>query len=307
MVKVMKKKKSNQLLDKCDLTIATVLAKRNIGATLRFESSYSPGDSIDIAYSVMTPGGPFYRVKGTSRWLSNEDVELNNQEVPFTDYRFKDSTSSAILYKNKESRSSSKEDKRSTTNKPHFNKKTVTKNMDKQQIRNIVSSVQPGDNISFNFAGSKSDSSGLCKVLKVRPGRGKGGSLLVDLQAADGSTFTTGTPDSEVIVNITTPDGVVHGLSSETEIRTYHEVDISRAVALKEQFKTLQARTSGDTVIDVESSEASLSGKFKIVGSRQLRGRFGQIVLDLESLESGEAQSLWSYRHSGVITRISVL
>ena len=101
MVKVIKKKKSNQLLDKCDLTIATVLAKRNIGATLRFETSYSPGDSIDIAYSVMTPGGPFYRVKGTSRWLSNEDVELNNQEVPFTDYRFKDSTSSAILYKNK--------------------------------------------------------------------------------------------------------------------------------------------------------------------------------------------------------------
>jgi hypothetical protein len=305
MPKAIKKKKSNFVLDQSDLTIATVLAKRNIEATLRFESSYSIGDSIDIAYSVMTPSGPFYRVKGTTRWLSNEDVDLNNQTVPFTDYRFKDSTSSAILVKNKESKP--KPDSDSTTNKPRLNKKIVTKNMDKQQIRNIVSSVQPGDKLSFNFAGDKSDSSGLCKVLKVRPGRGKGGSLLVDLQAEDGSTFTTGTPDSEVIVNITTADGVVHGFSSETEIRTFHKVDISRAVALKEQFKTLQTLTAGDTIIDVESSEASLSGKFKIVGSHQLRGRFGQIVLDLESVDSGEAQSLWSYRHSGIITRISVL
>lgn len=309
MSKPTKKNKLKSLLNQTDSTVAILLAKRTISPSLRYESSYSIGDKIEIAYSVMTPAGQFYRIKGSSRWLSNDDVELNNLIVPFVDYRFKESENGVILNKNKESKPKTKRAVDSTKNQKLFRKKKITTkiNMDKQQIRSVISNSQPGDVLEFCFAGSKSDSSGSYKVLKTRRGRGKGGSLLVDLQlVSDGSTLTSGTPDSDSIVNITTPDGVVHGLSSETELRTFHKVDISRAVALKEQFKTLQTQVSGETIIDVEATEPKLSGKFRIVGSRLLRGRFGQIILDLESVDSGESQSLWSYRHSGVITRISV-
>lgn len=178
--------------------------------------------------------------------------------------------------------------------------------MNKQQIRKVLNSLSPGDTLSINFAGDQTDSSGAFKVLKVKAGRGKGGSRLVELQAADGSLLTTGTPKSNQIVNMTTADGEIHGLESEQELRTFFEVDISRAVAFKEKFKTLEAST-GDTVIEVESTEDSLNGKFAVMSTKQLRGRFGQIVLNLKNVANGELQELWSYRHSGVVTRITVL
>ena len=294
-------KQSRKLLEQVDVCLSKATIKQEVIPNLRYESSYSIGDVVEIAYSIMTPSGQHYRIKGTSRWLSSEQVDLETQSVPFTDYRFKESPNSAILNKGKELNISSN----NINSKPK--RKTVTKTMDKLQVRKLIDSVAPGDKISFNFAGDLSESSGEFKVLKVRPGRGKGGSLLIELQAADGSLITTGTPYSEKIINITTVDGTVHGLSSESELRTVYSVDISRAVALKEQFKTLQTMTTGDTVIEVESTEPSIAGKFKIVSSKQLRGRFGQIVLGLVSVETGESQELWSYRHSGVITRISVL
>lgn len=296
-------KQSKKLLEQQDSLLVKVTIKKEVIPNFRYESSYSIGEVVGIAYSVMTKVGQHYRIKGSSRWLSSEEVDVGNQSVPFTDYRFKESPNGGIVV----NKSKELPKVNSQTINSKQKRKTVTKTMDKLQVRNIIKSLASGDKISFNFAGDLSDSSGEFKVIKVKPGRGKGGSLLIELQATDGSLLTTGTPYSEKIVNITTVDGTVHGLTSESELRTVYSVDISRAVALKEQFKTLQTMTQGDTVIDVESSEPSIAGKFKIVSSKQLRGRFGQIVLGLESVATGEAQELWSYRHSGVITRISVL
>ena len=216
-------KQSRKLLEQVDVCLSKATIKQEVIPNLRYESSYSIGDVVEIAYSIMTPSGQHYRIKGTSRWLSSEQVDLETQSVPFTDYRFKESPNSAILNKGKELNISSN----NINSKPK--RKTVTKTMDKLQVRKLIDSVAPGDKISFNFAGDLSESSGEFKVLKVRPGRGKGGSLLIELQAADGSLITTGTPYSEKIINITTVDGTVHGLSSESELRTVYSVDISRA------------------------------------------------------------------------------
>jgi hypothetical protein len=297
-----------ELLGKPDQFIGVVLAKHNIQSTVRHQSMYVSGDSINIAYSVMTPCGQFYRVMGSSRWLSSEDVEDFNKNISFVDYRFKPTQKDVIIKPNQKSTLDS--NKSNINHLQQFslnNQGTKIPAMNKTQIRNIFSNSQPGDEVTIAFAGEKSSQSGTYKFLKSRRGRGKGGSLLAELQAADGSLLTTGTPDSDVVINIITPDGQKHGLESEKDIRLSFKVDISRAVALKEQFKTLQASTSGDTIIDVDSTEPAFSGKFKIVDSRQLRGSFGQIILDLVSVETGVSQSIWSYRHSGIITRISVL
>ena len=180
--------------------------------------------------------------------------------------------------------------------------------MDKTQVRNVINGLTPGSRLAIQFGGDAKDNSGTYKVLKVRVGRGKNGSKIVDLEnLQDGSLVSTGTAQSDVIINMTTSDGIRHGLESEKELRTFFEVDISRAVALKEQFKTLQT-AKGDIMIDVVSTVPEYNGKFTIAGTRQVRGRYGQIILELRSVDyPGLNTELWSYRHSGIITRITVL
>jgi len=94
-------KHSRKLLEQADSVIAKAIIKQEVGPTAIYEYSYSLGDSIDIAYSVMTNNGQFFRIKGTSRWLSNEQVDIGNQTVPFTDYRFKESPNGVTLNRSK--------------------------------------------------------------------------------------------------------------------------------------------------------------------------------------------------------------
>lgn len=180
--------------------------------------------------------------------------------------------------------------------------------MDKNEVRNIINGLVPGSRLSVEFGEDSQDKNGSYKVLKTRVGRGKNGSRIVDLESlADGSLVSTGTAESHNIVNMTTSDGVKHGLDSVKQLRKFYEVDISRAIALKEQFKTLQTST-GDVTIQVDSTVPEYNGKFIIESTRQVRGRYGQIILNLKSVDyPGLTTELWSYRHSGIVTRITVL
>ena len=177
--------------------------------------------------------------------------------------------------------------------------------MDKTQLKTVITSLSAGDKVTVNFAGAQASSSGSYKVLGTKRGRGKGGCLLVNLQAADGSLLTTGTPQSAEIVNLVTSDGTVHGLTDASQVVQVYTTDLSRAVALKEQFKTFLT-AEGNVNIEVVSSEPEYNGIFKIQSSRQVRGRFGQIILNLEATD-GSMHELWSYRHSGIVTRITVI
>lgn len=180
--------------------------------------------------------------------------------------------------------------------------------MNKHEAKSLIASLESGSNIRVNLADDLAERSGNYKVLTVRRGRGKCGSLLVDLQSnEDDSLLTIGTPQSSKIVNFVLPDGSTVGLDNALECNIKYEIDVARAVALKEQFKNLLTVTPESEIkIVVASTKEQFNGTFDLLSARQVRGRFGQIVLSLKNA-AGESMELWSYRHSGIITRITVM
>lgn len=180
--------------------------------------------------------------------------------------------------------------------------------MNKHEAKSLIASLEAGTHITINLADDLVHRSGSYKVLGTRRGRGKCGSLLLDLQSnEDDSLFTIGTPQSSKIVNFSLPDGRTVGLENALECNIKYDIDVPRAVALKEEFKNLLTVTPENGVkVVVSATKDQFSGTFDLLGARQVRGRFGQIVLTLRNA-AGEKQELWSYRHSGIVTRVVVV
>ena len=286
-----------------DETIAVGVVKHYVGPTYIDNMTFEKGDKVDIARAIETPVGKRYRIKGTIRWLGEKDVKISGILEPITDYRFKKGIRTGTVKKSskpKRKRASSKK-KRNIAKEPSLG--TRYKGMDKQELKSVIQGLSAGDSLTVNFVGEKADLSGAFKVLGTKRGRGKGGSLLVELEASDGSTLTTGTPESNVILNVVTADGTLVGFQNEADLPRLFDVDTARAVALKEQLGSL-LDAEGDVTVDVESSEEDFAGKWTVKSARKSRGRYGQVVL---SLDNGSVQrELWSYRHSGIITRITI-
>lgn len=190
----------------------------------------------------------------------------------------------------------------STFKQQNYNK-TIT--MDKKIIRNLLSGLTPSETISINFIGPKAHMSGDYTVVKVKTGRGKGGSKLVELVNAFKQTLITGTPDSAEILNMTIA-GEMHGFTSEADIPVAYDKSASQAAMLKETFKRL-LDAEGDKEIEVESTIADFNGTFTVNKGMQLRGRGGQIMLDLENVDTGAKLQLWSFRHSGIVKSLTIV
>lgn len=171
-------------------------------------------------------------------------------------------------------------------------KKDVLKNV-------IVNHVNANATVTLNFLSKFSNLSGDYTVLSKKRGRGKNGSMIMELQSvANGNTVTIGTKENDQLVNVVV-DGETFGHADESEILPSYEPDVANAVNLKRTFKKI---VDFPTSIRVESSISELSGIHTIVSSRQMKGRSGQV-----SVLADSGIELFSYRHSGVISNVEVL
>jgi len=178
--------------------------------------------------------------------------------------------------------------------------------MEKSNVRSAIETLTPGDKITMAFVGSKASLSGEYEVDRLRVGRGKGGSQMIDLKASDGTLLSTGTPDSDEILHIILPDGSLQGYETEAMIPPVFETaDRDTARTLRDKFAMLvSAYRENETAnyqVTLVSEYTPFNGTFEAVSARQLRGRYGQVVLSLKNSD-GDVFEVWSQRHSGIVS-----
>lgn len=288
---------------------------------------YSAGDRLAIARAIQTGAGRSYRVMNTINWISERFCEPDNNVMQAANLnvdpivnnaRIADNTITAAMLNDvnrftnvvnhgKVNTISGKVSaaKKKLTNQPPTNKKSKNKTMDKSTLKSVISGLTPGQVVSVTFIGDKAHMSRDWTVVKVRTGKGKGGSKLLELVDSARNTITTGTPDSHMILNMTV-NGTMHGATSEADLPVVYETNASRAVELKEAFKSLVG-SEGNRRVSIESTITDLNGTFTVNRGTQLRGRGGQVRLELERTGSGERLEVWSLRHSGVISSFTIL
>lgn len=176
--------------------------------------------------------------------------------------------------------------------------------MDKKQLKAVVEAFDCPEEITINFLGGLSERSGTYKVIKVKTGRGKGGSKLITLEGSDGRSFVTGTTQSDSILNIVTKDGIMHGYESAIEVPKTYETNAGNAEKLKSQMRDFVG-TEGARVF-IADIAGEFDRNYTVTKAELKRGRYGQVVFTLQDDEGG-ITSLWSYRHSGIVTELKVL
>lgn len=176
--------------------------------------------------------------------------------------------------------------------------------MDKSSLKSVIGSLSSGQVINVTFIGDKAHLSRDWTVVKVRTGKGKGGSKILELVDSARNTITTGTPDSAYILNMTV-DGTMHGYLSEADVPVVYASNAEMAGVLKERFRRL-LDAEGDRTVNIVSSIDDINGRFTVNRATQLRGRGGQIRLDLENVDTGAKTEIWSMRHSGVIQSFDI-
>lgn len=72
--------------------------------------------------------------------------------------------------------------------------------MDKSTLKNTISGLSVGQVVRVNFS---DDNSGDYRVTGIRKGRGRGGSMLLDLADDIGQSKTVGTPNNADVRSIT--------------------------------------------------------------------------------------------------------
>lgn len=283
--------------------------------------TYSAGDRIQIARAITTGGGRSYRIINTINWVMerecqpdaaairaaglNVDPIVNNPITPamLNDVNQFTNVVNRVKVKNVSGKVSTAT-KRTVQPLTNNIKKSKSKTMDKSALKSVINGLTPGQVIGITFVGDKAHLSRDWTVVKVRTGKGKGGSKLLELVDGARNTITTGTPESGYILNMTV-NGTVHGATSEADLPVVHEPNAARATELKEAFRSLVG-AEGDRRVSIESSIADLNGTFTVNRGVQLRGRGGQIRLELERPD-GTSAEVWSLRHSGVISSFTIL
>lgn len=177
--------------------------------------------------------------------------------------------------------------------------------MEKQQLKSVLESVNPGDSIDVTFAGDRTVLSGNFKVLSSKVGRGKCGSRIVSLESmTDHSIVSIGTKENDAIVNIT-HRGTKYGFESMTEGNVISGRNEARALELKEKLKPLIG-FGGRQINIVSAVEPELNGSFTVNSAQLSKGRFGQMILQLTNNTNNKNVEFWSYRHSGLVDSIEI-
>lgn len=285
---------------------------------------YSAGERIEIARAITTAAGRSYRIINTVNWVMERECAPDAAAIRAAGIhvdpivrnpRIADNTITPAMlndvnqFTNVVNRVKVKNvsGKVSTAKKPTvqpLTKYNKSKTMDKSALKSVINGLTPGQVISITFVGDKAHLSRDWTVVKVRTGKGKGGSKLLELVDGARNTIVTGTPESGYILNMTV-NGTLHGATSEADLPVVHETNGARATELKEAFRSLVG-AEGDRRVSIQSSIADLNGTFTVNRGVQLRGRGGQIRLELERPDGTKAE-VWSLRHSGVISSFTIL
>lgn len=283
--------------------------------------TYSAGDRIEVARAITTGGGRSYRIINTINWVMERECQpdaaairaagLNVDPIvsnPITPAMLNDvnqftNVVNRVKVKNVSGKVSTAT-KRTVQPLTNNIKKSKSKTMDKSALKSVINGLTPGQVVGITFIGDKAHLSRDWTVVKVRTGKGKGGSKLLELVDGARNTITTGTPESGYILNMTV-NGTMHGATSEADLPVVHETNAARATELKEAFRTLVG-AEGDRRVSIQSSIADLNGTFTVNRGVQLRGRGGQIRLELERPDGSSAE-VWSLRHSGVISSFTIM
>lgn len=311
--------------------IAEAVTTKTVPGSISDPSEIPAGTTVGIARIINTPIGHRFRIFQTTKWVGLDSIKCDYDESLVVDYRPTEKVSGA-----KELTASHKPVKKNIKGlKPH--KGAVIKNvvsqetaytnitgrkrkMDtkelKKQIRESILNMNPGERVKVAFLSSVPSENRYNAVrpyagrtvegelVETKKGRGKGGSQLMVLKLGDEETLTVGTPHTEAMLHMVTPDGTTIGHESEAVAPKFFEVNADRAKDLRAEFKKLVG-TEGARV-RVESTKQEFDGEFTVTLAAQLRGRHGQVRLNLQADDGREAQ-LWSYRHSGVVTNFEVL
>lgn len=283
--------------------------------------TYSAGDRIEVARAITTGGGRSYRIINTINWVMERECQpdaaairaagLNVDPIvsnPITPAMLNDvnqftNVVNRVKVKNVSGKVSTAT-KRTVQPLTNNIKKSKSKTMDKSALKSVINGLTPGQVVGITFIGDKAHLSRDWTVVKVRTGKGKGGSKLLELVDGARNTITTGTSESGYILNMTV-NGTMHGATSEADLPVVHETNAARATELKEAFRTLVG-AEGDRRVSIQSSIADLNGTFTVNRGVQLRGRGGQIRLELERPDGSSAE-VWSLRHSGVISSFTIM
>lgn len=283
------------------------------------------GSRVQIARIIRTPIGLRFRVINSTRWLGEDELNCQFDPKHIVDYvKIAEQSKNKMIPDNGEKQILKGCKPRKDCAKPvhvstwrHGNQGR-TKAMDKKDLKEAIAGLTTGDRVSVTFLSTMPTGAANIRydsirefagqtveftLVETKKGRGKGGSQLMVLKTADDKKVTTGTPHSDVLLNITTPTGKV-GHDSEADVPKSFETNAGQASALKNSFKDLVGM-QGATV-RIESSEPEYTGTFTVTDAEQLRGRHGQVRLSLTA-EDGRQTQVWSYRHSGVISKFEVL
>lgn len=195
--------------------------------------------------------------------------------------------------------------------------------MEKQKLKDVLQTLTPGSEVTVTFRGDKADQSGTFTVVQTKRGRGKGGSQLVELKTAEGETLVTGTPESDSILHVVTPDGTLHGFETEDQVPPTFETDATRALELKRAFKALtqycnplpkegerdtrsRFAPEGRVLLHVGSTHEPFAGAFELREVELKRGRYGKVTLTVAPTTGDGTLVLDSFQHSGVIRDFTV-
>lgn len=290
---------------------------------------FEAGVRIDIARAITTAIGRSYRIANTIHWIMDSDCVADSDAVASADQNVDPIVRGASIIQNtftpamlndvnqftnvvnrakvKNVSGKTRTAKKSVANPLTNNNisKSKSRTMDKSALKSVISTLTPGTVVGITFIGDKAHLSRDWTVVKVRTGKGKGGSKLLELVDAARNTITTGTPESGYILNMTV-NGTMHGANSEADLPVVYETNAARATELKEAFKSLVG-AEGDRRVSIQSTITDFNGTFTVNRGIQLRGRGGQVRLELERVGSGERVEVWSLRHSGVISAFTIM
>ena len=189
--------------------------------------------------------------------------------------------------------------------------------MDKEILKSVLGALKEEEVITMNFVNEFAAHNGEYKVVKVSTGKGKHGSLVMDLiNTATGARFNSlnatatgkkhflGTPVSEYILNITAA-GKMYGVASESELPRAFPRSKEDGNALREVLKPLVGRTEQTTLVLKSEKAPEFNGTWLVKNAKLNAGRHGQVSLQLVDVnDPSRTRELWSYRHGSVIDEI---
>lgn len=187
--------------------------------------------------------------------------------------------------------------------------------MNKKVLRDLLNSTEVNSILKINFLQDFKSFSGEYKVLSKRIGRGKAGSRIVSLLNVEsgvefneallnGKMKAMGTAFSEYILNIEV-NGTIYGDETPFELPRAFARDAVEGKALRVQMEKLFHKEGSKVYI--ESSEPEFSGEWTISRVRFSPGRFGQVIANFRNDDSYKQIAIWSYRHSKIISSITLI